>query len=81
MDIHEAFDLTVKKFKLKAVDIAALSGVAATDISKFRNGHQKIQSDKLQKILMAMPETARQYFWVVLNSGEQDRDVFSLVVA
>lgn len=81
MDIHEAFDLTLKRFKLKAADIAKVSGVAATDISKFRNGNQKIQSDKLQKLLMAMPPTARNYFWVVLNSGEQEREVFNLAVA
>jgi len=81
MEIHKAFDLTVRKFKLKATELADASGVAATDISKFRNGKQKLLSDKLQRLVMAMPQTARNYFWLVLTSSESDRHVFSLAIA
>jgi DNA-binding Xre family transcriptional regulator len=70
MEIHNAFDRTLKDFGIRASVISASSGIAESDISKFRSGNQDIRGSKIEKLLNALPVSARDYFWLLFKSGD-----------
>jgi len=72
MRTYEAFDLTLKHFKLSAKDLSAQSGVSESSISRYRRGDQSLSTDALDSILAVLPEQARQY--MVFNHLLSDLD-------
>lgn len=67
---HEAFDLTLKTFKIKAVDVAHKSGKTESYISQFRHGTKDIAASALVEIIRALPMPAQLYFWGLCMSDE-----------
>jgi DNA-binding Xre family transcriptional regulator len=70
MEIHKSFDRTLKDLGIKASAISAASGIAESDISKFRNGNQDILGRKIARLLKALPDTARGYFWLLFTAED-----------
>lgn len=58
----DAFDLTLKTFKLKASEIASKSGLKPSVISVFRNHHINVGCQTFMKMLKAIPHPAQVYF-------------------
>lgn len=65
MKFSEAFRETLFRFDLKGADIAAKTGLTATQISKFRNG-ENLRIDSVEKILEALPDEAREYMLLLV---------------
>lgn len=70
MDPRQAFDLTIKFFKLKASDIARESGIDIHEISKYRNRRKDVLSVRLIQLVGALPLNAQIYFWSLCIHGE-----------
>lgn len=70
MNPHEAFDLTLKTFKIKAVDVANKSGRSESYISQFRHGSKDIAASAMVEIVRALPLPAQMYFWGLCMSVE-----------
>lgn len=68
MEIHTAFDKTLKDLRIKASTISEASGIPESDISKFRHGNQDILGRKIERLLKALPSTAQGYFWVLFTA-------------
>lgn len=71
MDAQDALHKTLKDFKLKANELAALSGVPAEDISRFRHKRKDMYVANLAKIVAALPEDARFYFLGLWSRGDE----------
>lgn len=71
MEFHEAFDRTLRDFGIKASSVAIVSGIPESDISRFRNGGQDMRGSKLSRLIRALPNTARNYFWLLFQAGEE----------
>ena len=69
MNLSEAFDKSLRKFKITAKWLSEKSGVSEKMISLFRNSRQRIYTDSLEKLINALPSEARLYFFSLL-SGE-----------
>jgi hypothetical protein len=61
-----AFDKSLKKFKLSAAWLSRQSSVSEKIISQFRNGHQRIYTETLEKLVEALPIEAKLYFFDLL---------------
>ena len=70
MEIHTAFDRTLKDMGIKACTISEVSGIAESDISKFRHGNQDILGRKIERLLKALPSTAKSYFWLLFTAED-----------
>ena len=70
MEMNEAFDLTLKNFGIKAVEIADLSGVDQADVSRFRNGKTDVGYKKVQKLLLALTPIQLDYFWLLFRCDD-----------
>lgn len=68
MDFRSALNETIDRFDLQAVDIARDSGVSVHTISRFRNGHSKLNSEYLHRIVRALPATARIYLMALVTA-------------
>lgn len=71
MSYREAFDETIKLFALKASEIADHSGVGENQISRFRSGKTDLQASNLEKVVNALPDNAKAYFYArVMTNNE-----------
>ncbi|MEM7555207.1 MAG: helix-turn-helix transcriptional regulator [Cyanobacteria bacterium P01_A01_bin.84] len=66
MNFNQAFDTTLKEFKINAKQLAEKSGITPQSISDFRRGKKNIQTDSLEKLLEFLPIEARIYFFSLL---------------
>lgn len=66
MKLDIAFDKSLKKFKLSAAWLSRQSSVSEKIISQFRNGHQRIYTETLEKLVEALPIEAKLYFFGLL---------------
>ena len=67
MKASEAYDYVLNKYNIKAKDIAEAIGKSESDVSKFRNGHRKINADLLQLFIHALPSQARTEFLMLFS--------------
>ena len=81
MDPHEAFDLTLRQFKIKAVDIALRTGKKESYISQFRHGTKDIAASTLVEIIRTLPMPAQMYFWGLCMSCEDATSSKQKIVA
>ena len=91
MELSKAFDKTLKDFELSARWLSENSGVSEKMISQFRNSRQRIYSDTLEKLLVALPLEARlRFLSLVLGveitpekmvSGMKETELSSLLFA
>ncbi|MGJ3252341.1 MAG: helix-turn-helix domain-containing protein [Elainellaceae cyanobacterium] len=68
MKFFEAFNETVFRFRLKAKDLSERSGLTEAQISLFKSG-RNIRIDNLERLLEAMPESAREYMLLLVAKG------------
>lgn len=59
----DAYDATLRRFKLKAVDIADEADIRDATISEFRRGGRDIKQSTLLKIVGVLPNEAYLYFY------------------
>lgn len=72
MKFCEAFDATLKEFRLSAKDISISSGVREAGISEFRRGLRDMQIDSLERIIAVLPVEAKQFLFLHMLVGEMD---------
>jgi transcriptional regulator with XRE-family HTH domain len=68
MSFANALKHTMTEFGLTGADLASKSGVSKNTISAFRRGKQSLSVNNLEKVLGAMPEEARSYFFNQLKN-------------
>jgi plasmid maintenance system antidote protein VapI len=73
MEITKAFQLTIKKFGIKAVELSKASGVDQADVSRFVNDRTNCGHRTVDKLIRALPDTAKDYFWLLYKT---ESDVF-----
>lgn len=69
MKFFEAFKETVYRFDLKGSELAELSGLTVSQISRFRQG-QNIRIETLERLLAAMPPEAQEYMLLLVVHGD-----------
>jgi len=72
MDMSKAFRLTIQRFGLRSVDVVSKSGVAESDVSRFINGKTNVGYKKVEKLLDALPPSAKDYFWILCKSSDSE---------
>jgi len=65
MDSRSAFFETLDKFQLSAADISRRSDVDPQVISKYRTGKQRLRQDTFDKLVDALPEEAKFYYFAL----------------
>jgi plasmid maintenance system antidote protein VapI len=75
MKASEAYDFVLDKYNIKAKDIAEAIGKSESDVSKFRNGHRKINQDLLQLFIQALPLEARAHFNMLYSYGDEIENI------
>ena len=65
MDSRSAFFETLDKFNLSAADISRRSDVDAQVISKYRTGKQRLRQDTFDKLIDALPDEAKFYYFAL----------------
>ena len=71
MTPNEAFDFVLNEYKVSAEEIARISGIDKSAISKFRNGKHSMNSDNLQKVVQALPIQAKAHFNMLFSFGDE----------
>jgi transcriptional regulator with XRE-family HTH domain len=71
MSFSSALRHTMSEFNLTGTELSEKSGVSKNTISAFRKGGQSLTVQNLEKLLGAMPEEARRYFFAELIDKRQ----------
>lgn len=69
MSPNEALDFVFDLYGIKNEEVAKKSGVHKSIISKYRNGHSDMGTEKLQKILRVLPIKATVHFNAIFVYG------------
>lgn len=81
-DFAKALRETMEECNLRATFIAEHSGLTDQQISTFRNGKRPMQSDNLQRLIDALPPTARiVFFSKCMMSKIGEREISELLKA
>jgi DNA-binding Xre family transcriptional regulator len=67
------FDQTLKRYRIKAVELSERAGVSSALISDFRNDRKATTTDTLERLLEAMEELApgsKDYFYYQLTGSK-----------
>jgi transcriptional regulator with XRE-family HTH domain len=70
MTFANALKHTMTEFGLTGAQLAEKSGVSKNTVSAFRQGRQSLTVDNLEKLLGAMPQEARSYFFNELKDAQ-----------
>jgi transcriptional regulator with XRE-family HTH domain len=70
MNFAKALKRTMLEFDITGVELSRRSGISKNTISAFRQGGQSLTVENLEKLLGAMPEDARAFFFRELECGE-----------
>lgn len=70
METHQAFAETIKIFKISLAEISRKTDISPATLSRFKNGHQEIGANNLQKVLKVIPPYAREYFYTLWCRNE-----------
>lgn len=82
MKICEAVDLTFVEFKITNREIAQKSGLTDAQISEFRRGKREIHTDRLERLISALPPHAQQFlFFNCLLPEMDDKAIGTLLYA
>ncbi|WOD37254.1 hypothetical protein [Nodosilinea sp. E11] len=71
MDFYVAFNKTLNRFDLKAIDLARKTDLSMQRVSQFKDGFN-VRVDTLQKLLEVMPQEAKRYMLTLVAEGETD---------
>ncbi|MGD1906817.1 MAG: helix-turn-helix domain-containing protein [Leptolyngbyaceae cyanobacterium] len=66
VDFRDALNEVLRQYDIKANDLAARSGIDEVQISKFRNKHKNMQTQNFERLIAALPQNARMYFWYLV---------------
>ena len=81
-DFAKALRETMEECNLRATFLAEHSGLTDQQISAFRNGKRPMQSDNLQRLIDALPPTARiAFFSKCMMSKIGEREISELLKA
>ncbi|MGI0488579.1 helix-turn-helix domain-containing protein [Pantanalinema rosaneae CENA516] len=82
MKFCEAVDQTFVEFKLTNREIAQKSGLTEAQLSEFRRGKREIHTDRLERLIAALPTQAQQFlFFNCLLPQMDDRAIGTLLYA
>jgi transcriptional regulator with XRE-family HTH domain len=81
MTFSNALRHTMSEFRLTGTELSKKSGVSKNTISAFRQGTQSLTVENLEKLLGAMPDEARRYFFSELANARQSSDMENLAQA
>lgn len=82
MNFVTALNSTLEQFNIKNRELARLSGVDESSISRYRNGTRDLQAETLQKLISALPKEARDFFYFRCLLSDLDEDgVATLLIA
>ncbi len=73
MNFSNAFDLTLKEFRLTGKSLAISTGLREATVSNFRNGSD-IRSDNLEKLIGALPPEAKQFLFLKVFVDDLNAD-------
>lgn len=68
MNFSDAYQETLFRFRLKAADISAQSGISESQLSQFKGG-KNIRISTLEGILRGLPDDARLYLLTLVAHG------------
>ena len=71
MTPNEAFNFVLNEYRVSAEEIARISGIDKSAISKFRNGKHSMNSDNLQKVVQALPIQAKAHFNMLFSFSNE----------
>jgi transcriptional regulator with XRE-family HTH domain len=74
--ICEAFKQTLSHFNLSQRQIAVEAGFREQALSRWLSGKQQINDDTLENLIAALPNSARQYFFLNHMIGSMDEAAF-----
>jgi predicted transcriptional regulator len=63
MQTFEAFDKALSQFDIKNRDLQHQTGVHESSISRFRRGERDLHVAVLEKLLLALPPEAQQFYY------------------
>jgi len=81
VNFSEALDKALERYGISAKWLSEQSGVSQQMISQFRNGKQRIYSDSLEKLLAALPNEVKDYFFGLMSSGNLEAAIASMTDA
>jgi len=82
MNSRAAFFEALDKFKISAADISRRSEVEPQVISKYRTGKQNLRQDTFDKLIDALPDEAKFYYFALrMKSVKKETDNFTHAVA
>lgn len=67
MSPNEAFDYVLNEYHVNADELARLSGIHKSAISKFRNGKHEMKSGNFQKLIRALPAQAKAHYCMLFS--------------
>jgi transcriptional regulator with XRE-family HTH domain len=67
MKFCEALDKTLEDYGISAKWLSEQSGVSMQMISQFRRGKQRVYSDSLEAMIIALPLEVRRHFYGLMN--------------
>ncbi len=70
MNSRDAFFQTLDRFGIVAAEVSRKSCVPPEVISKYRNSKQSLRLDTFDKMLNALPEEARFYYFALRLGGK-----------
>jgi len=76
MDSRSAFIEAMDKFGITAAKLSRLSGIEPEVISKYKTGKQNLRLDTFDKLIDALPEEAKFYYFALrMKSVKKDEQL------
>jgi transcriptional regulator with XRE-family HTH domain len=66
MDFRTALNETLRRFGIKAAALSEACGISPMEISRFRKGRKDVNAATLKRMVDALPNDARLYFYYLL---------------
>lgn len=79
MDSRSAFIETLDKFNLTAAKLSRLSGIEPEVISKYKTGKQNLRLDTFDKLIDALPDEAKFYYFALRMKREKKADLMPAI--
>lgn len=75
MDPRDALNQTIDRFELKAEDLSSRSGISPQVISRYRHKKKDMNSLNLVRLVEAMPQSAKFYFFSLLSQSRNQPEI------
>jgi transcriptional regulator with XRE-family HTH domain len=71
---RNALNQVFRLFDIKAKDVARVSGVRENQISRFRLGRTDLHAETLFRVVEALPNEAKAYFYALMMCDSESKD-------